>query len=225
MEVYNENVRDLLSESNKSLSVLEDGNKTVVPELTEFEVKQSSEVIDLIGQGNGRRVQGATNINEASSRSHAVLQFGITVKKDKQVLQSKLTVIDLAGSERMFHNESDKMMLEGSNINKSLLALGNCITALAERKGTHVPFRDSKLTRILKEGLNGNSRSMMIACLSSNQEQYEETLSTIYYASRATKIRKRLSKNIKDFGVECPNCHHTFEPPNKPSHNLSRDSR
>lgn len=72
----------------------------------------------------------------------------------------------------MFHNESDKMMLEGSNINKSLLALGNCITALAERKGTHVPFRDSKLTRILKEGLSGNSRSVMVACLSSNQDQY-----------------------------------------------------
>jgi kinesin family protein 18/19 len=87
-------------------------------------------------------------------------------------MQAKLTVIDLAGSERVFHNETDRMMLEGSNINKSLLALGNCITALADKKGSHVPFRDSKLTRILKEGLSGNSRSVMIACLSSNPNQF-----------------------------------------------------
>lgn len=214
MEIYNENVRDLLADGAKSLAVLEDGGRTVVPELGEFAVGSDSEVAALIRQGNSRRVRGATNINEASSRSHAILQFTVTSRRGEQVLQSRLNVIDLAGSERVFHNESEKMVLEGSNINRSLLALGNCITALSERKGNaHVPYRDSKLTRILKETLAGNSRSIMFACLSCSPSQYDETISTIHYASRASRIRKKPTRNLKDSGLVCPRCHHCFDAP------------
>jgi kinesin family protein 18/19 len=145
------------------------------------------------------RTKERTDANEASSRSHAVLQ--ITVEhKDKahginaEINIAKLSLIDLAGSERASNtNNRGIRLVEGANINKSLLALGNCINALCEQtkmgpnamKNQHIPYRDSKLTRLLKDSLGGNCRTVMIANISPAFTAYEDTLNTLKYADRA----------------------------------------
>ena len=143
-----------------------------------------------------------TKSNELSSRSHAILQFAIKrlvpTENEQQVsvLESKFFMIDLAGNEKIGSNEA-KRFIEGININKSLLTLGKCINALAEhrRAGSFVPFRDSKLTRILKESLGGNSKTVMIACISSEKQFYEETLNTLKYSTIAKRIKNKGIKN------------------------------
>ncbi len=143
------------------------------------------------------RTKERTDANETSSRSHAVLQ--ITVEhKDKahgihaEINIAKLSLIDLAGSERASNtNNRGLRLIEGANINKSLLALGNCINALCdmnkngEIKQTHIPYRDSKLTRLLKDSLGGNCRTVMITNISPAFTAYEDTLNTLKYADRA----------------------------------------
>lgn len=140
----------------------------------------------------------STNFNEVSSRSHAILQFTvkryITSGDENSVLESKFFMIDLAGNEKTSSNES-RRFIEGVNINKSLLTLGKCLSILAENKGGYVPFRDSKLTRILKESLGGNSKTVMIACVSSDKRFYEETLNTLKYSSIAKRIKNKGVKN------------------------------
>ena len=119
----------------------------------------------------------------------------------QQVLFSKLLLIDLAGSERASVTENRGIrMVEGANINKSLLALANCINILSDKrkKGAFVPYRDSKLTRLLKESLGGNTKSIMIACISSSFLCYEETINTLKYASRARAIKRKIHKNVKE---------------------------
>lgn len=114
---------------------------------------------------------------------------------------SKLCIVDLAGSERAASTENRGMRLtEGANINRSLLALGNCINLLsdASKKGSFVPYRDSKLTRLLKESLGGNTKSIMIACISPSSLCYEETINTMKYAARARKIKKCVKKNAQE---------------------------
>lgn len=116
----------------------------------------------------------ATRTNEVSSRSHAIVQFQLKRFLEKgKVQESKMFLIDLAGNEKS-HNNLNKRFVEGVNINKSLLTLGKCISILAEqKKNAFVPFRDSKLTRILKESLGGNSKTVMVACVSSDKAHYE----------------------------------------------------
>ena len=129
--------------------------------------------------------------NQFSSRSHALIQLKLErVKKmanemDQEIIFSKLLLIDLAGSERAsITGNRGIRMVEGANINKSLLALANCINILSDKKkkGAFVPYRDSKLTRLLKESLGGNTKSIMIACISSSHQCYEETINTLKYA-------------------------------------------
>jgi len=155
LEVYNENIRDLLSDVEEYLDLREDPIKgPMVAGITEVEASTSREIMDLLQQGNYRRAQQATAANEVSSRSHAVLQV-VVEGRDKasgtvaNIKVGKLSLVDLAGSERAANTQNrGARLVEGANINRSLLALGNCINALGEKgnKGNFVPYRDSKLT-------------------------------------------------------------------------------
>ena len=164
----------------------------------EIMTTNTQEIMNYIQKGNQARTKEKTDANDASSRSHAVLQ--VTVEhKDRahgtsaKINIAKLSLIDLAGSERASNtNNRGVRLLEGANINKSLLALGNCINALCEnqnKKGAaaqgHVPFRDSKLTRLLKDSLGGNCRTVMIANISPAWTAFEDTRNTLKYADRA----------------------------------------
>jgi kinesin family protein 18/19 len=162
LEIYNENIRDLLSPNNEEyLDLREDPNKGVsVANISELTVTSCQDIMQLLKKGNINRTTEATNANETSSRSHAILQVLVEYKEkltglDAEIKIGKLSLIDLAGSERASANFSRGIrLIEGANINRSLLTLGNCINALCEanEKGTkpYVPYRDSKLTRLLK---------------------------------------------------------------------------
>ncbi len=174
--------------------------------LSEIEVDTPEEILDLLIFGNKNRTSEATEANETSSRSHAVLQ--ITVEhKDKdagieaEIRIGKLSLIDLAGSERAAKtNNRGIRLIEGANINRSLLALGNCINALHENNSrsqtNYVPYRDSKLTRLLKDSLGGNCRTVMIANISPSHMCYEDTHNTLKYANRAKNIKTNVTRNV-----------------------------
>ena len=201
LEIYNEAVKDLLAPNNSSLMVVEDPIKGgIVPDLTEFEISTLRQVQDLIKQGNVNRAMAQTEGNQFSTRSHAVLQIIIEQKTaiDERVV-SKMNLIDLAGSERASVSDNrGQRMREGANINRSLLALGNCINTLSDNRktGQFVNYRDSKLTRLLKESLGGNTMTVMLACISPAGRAIEETLNTLKYANRASKIKKLVTKNV-----------------------------
>ncbi|OMJ15083.1 Kinesin-like protein 5 [Smittium culicis] len=206
LEVYNETIIDLLSNKQakpNGLSLREDAALGVtVAGLSEHKPKNVDEVMNLVALGNQNRTMSPTEANAASSRSHAVLQIRIRQKSknsglNANMLTATLSIIDLAGSERatVTQNKGDRMR-EGANINRSLLALANCINALCDpKKGRHIPYRDSKLTRLLKFSLGGNCRTVMITCVSPSSTYYEETHNTLKYASRAKNIRTTLNKN------------------------------
>lgn len=205
LEVYNENIRDLLSDVVEYLDLREDPIKgPIVAGVTEVEAKSGSEVMNLLHQGNARRSQAATAANEVSSRSHAVLQVVVECKDRApgtvaNIKVGKLSLIDLAGSERAANTKnSGARLVEGANINRSLLALGNCINALGEKgnKGNFVPYRDSKLTRLLKDSLGGNCRTVMIANVNPSSSSFEETLNTLKYANRAKNIKTSVQRNV-----------------------------
>ena len=170
-----------------------------------MKVENTEQIMSLIIVGNRRRTTEATNANQTSSRSHAVFQIVVTSwPKTKNIeiehTQGKLSLIDLAGSERGTVTENRGLRLrEGAKINRSLLALANCINALGDKskKGFFVPYRDSKLTRLLKDSLGGNSRTVMIANVSPAGSQIEETLNTLKYASRAKNIKTTMTSNKK----------------------------
>lgn len=207
LEIYNEQVRDLLTNAEENLMILEDPQKGVfVADLTETSVASQNEVMQLVRAGNSKRIMASTAANTFSSRSHAIVQVLIERKEKTAgvkgtVLQSKLSLIDLAGSERAAATENRGLrMLEGANINRSLLALGNCINILSDtnKKGAFVPYRDSKLTRLLKDSLGGNTKTIMIACISPSYLCYEETINTLKYASRAKNIKRKITQNVKE---------------------------
>ena len=206
LEIYNEHVRDLLG-SGENLMVVDDPLRGVlIPGLKEFEISSSSEAKEIIDAGNFMRVMASTAANQYSTRSHAVLQLSLeqTVKQKgstTSLITSKMCMIDLAGSERAAVSENrGQRMVEGANINRSLLALGNCINILsdANKRGKFVPYRDSKLTRILKESLGGNTQTIMIACVSPASTALEETLNTLKYAERARNIKNKVERNAKE---------------------------
>eukprot|EP00929_Paragymnodinium_shiwhaense_P024716 TRINITY_DN15126_c0_g1_i2.p1 TRINITY_DN15126_c0_g1~~TRINITY_DN15126_c0_g1_i2.p1 ORF type:complete len:1076 (+),score=271.79 TRINITY_DN15126_c0_g1_i2:220-3447(+) len=201
VEVYNENLRDLLTADGREgiLDLREDPIKGMcVANVTETEAESSSEVLDLLRQGNSRRTTEPTAMNVTSSRSHAVLQI-MVMQRDYDTMDAmsgKLSLIDLAGSERASQTDNrGARLIEGANINRSLLALGNCINALASGS-SFVPYRDSKLTRLLKDSLGGNCRAVMIANVSPVHYSYEDTLNTLKYANRAKNIRVTAQQQI-----------------------------
>uniref|UniRef100_A0A8C8A4G5 plus-end-directed kinesin ATPase n=1 Tax=Oryzias sinensis TaxID=183150 RepID=A0A8C8A4G5_9TELE len=203
MEIYCERVRDLLNPKNK-------GNLRVrehpllgpyVEDLSKLAVTSYTDIADLMDAGNKARTVAATNMNETSSRSHAVFTIVFTQRKhDNQTdlsteKVSKISLVDLAGSERADSTGAKGTRLkEGANINKSLTTLGKVISALAEvskkkKKSDFIPYRDSVLTWLLRENLGGNSRTAMVAALSPADINYDETLSTLRYADRAKNIK------------------------------------
>lgn len=205
LEVYNEVIYDLLEKSSGHLELREDPEQgIIVAGLRCIKVHSADKILELLNLGNGRRKTESTEVNTTSSRSHAVLE--ITVKRKQrnkyqnQVLQGKLALVDLAGSERASEtNSGGQKLRDGANINRSLLALANCINALGkqQKKGlAYVPYRNSKLTRILKDGLSGNSQTVMVATVSPADSQYHHTLNTLKYADRAKEIKTHIQKNI-----------------------------
>ena len=209
LEIYNEHVRDLLG-SGKNLMVVEDPLKGIlIPNLNEFEITSSSEAKEIIDSGNSIRVMASTSANQFSTRSHAVLQLtleqkSIDLNSKGTVICSKLCLIDLAGSERAASSENrGQRMVEGANINRSLLALGNCINILSDinKRGKFIPYRDSKLTRILKDSLGGNTQTIMIACVSPASSALEETSNTLKYAERARNIKNKVVQNKKEIDI------------------------
>lgn len=209
LEIYNEEIRDLLAEPGSAtqrggLSIREDKTVKVVG-LVEMKPRTAEEVKEIVLQGNLRRTQSPTHANETSSRSHAVLQVHVTQSPrtaaiTEQRTMATLSIIDLAGSERAAATSNmGQRMVEGANINKSLLALGNCINALCESGGAvrHVPYRNSKLTRLLKFSLGGNCKTVMIVCVAPTSNHFDDTHNTLVYAERATKIKtKVVTRNV-----------------------------
>jgi len=200
LEVYNETVIDLLS-PGAQLNIRENGSATSIPGLSIHKPTGPDHILSLLSFGNGNRTQHATDANSESSRSHAVLQVFLK-QKDKaaglssEVKLAKMSLIDLAGSEKgCVTGNKGARFREGSNINKSLLALGNCINALADGS-KYIPYRNSKLTRLLKDSIGGNCRTVMIANVSPSSETFEDTFNTLKYADRAKKIKINLKKNV-----------------------------
>ncbi|XP_018541842.1 kinesin-like protein KIF18A isoform X2 [Lates calcarifer] len=204
LEVYNEQIRDLLANAGP-LAVREDSSKGVVVQgLTLHQPKSAEHILEALDSGNRNRTQHPTDMNATSSRSHAVFQIYLrqqdkTASLNPNVCVAKMSLIDLAGSERASAtNAKGARLREGANINRSLLALGNVINALADPKSkkTHIPYRDSKLTRILKDSLGGNCRTVMIANVSPSSKSYDDTHNTLKYANRAKEIKSSLKSNV-----------------------------
>ncbi|XP_031412202.1 kinesin-like protein KIF19 isoform X2 [Meleagris gallopavo] len=196
LEIYNEVIWDLLSPSPHSLQLREDSRGTVrVVGITELSASSTEEVLQLLLRGNQQRTQEPTAANRTSSRSHAVLQ--VTVR-GRGLRRGRLQLIDLAGSERAAWTQNcGQRMKEGAHINRSLLALGNCIKALSKPAGSaHVNYRDSKLTRLLKDSLGDNSHTVMIAHISPASTAFEESRSTLTYAQRAKSIHPTVKHNL-----------------------------
>ncbi|KAL3824776.1 hypothetical protein ACJIZ3_020805 [Penstemon smallii] len=195
LEVYNETVRDLLS-PGRPLVLREDKQGIVAAGLTQYRAYSTDEVMALLQQGNLNRTTEPTRANETSSRSHAILQVVIEYRvKDasSNIINrvGKLSLIDLAGSERALATEQRTLRsIEGANINKSLLALSSCINALVEGK-KHIPYRNSKLTQLLKDSLSGSCNTVMIANISPSDLSFGETQNTLHWADRAKEIRMK----------------------------------
>ena len=206
LEIYNELIRDLLNPANGFLELREDAKGGIqIAGISELVAETPQEVMYMLHKGNKERTQEPTKANKTSSRSHAILQVNIK-QRDKVRIHSqeirlgKLYMIDLAGSERAAQTQNTgKRMVEGAHINRSLLALGNCINALSEKGNSkYVNYRDSKLTRILKDSLGGNSKTVMIAHISPASIHFEESRNTLVYADRAKYIRTKIRRNVID---------------------------
>uniref|UniRef100_H2YU67 Kinesin-like protein unc-104 n=1 Tax=Ciona savignyi TaxID=51511 RepID=H2YU67_CIOSA len=207
MEIYCEQVRDLLNpKNNKNLRVREHPLLgPYVEDLSKLAVQSFSDINNLMDEGNKARTVAATNMNATSSRSHGVFNIVFTQKRHDVSTNletekvSKISLVDLAGSERAESTgATGKRLKEGANINKSLTTLGKVISALADqvryakskkKRGDYIPYRDSVLTWLLKENLGGNSKTAMIAAISPADINYDESLSTLRYADRAKQIR------------------------------------
>ncbi|XP_003962317.2 kinesin-like protein KIF3C [Takifugu rubripes] len=208
LEIYQEEIRDLLcKDNNKKLELKESPDFGVyVKDLTSVVTKNVTEIEHVMTIGSQSRSVGFTNMNERSSRSHAI--FLITVECSEEgpdgqdhIRVGKLNMVDLAGSERQSKTGAKgKRLKEATKINLSLSALGNVISALVDRKSTHVPYRDSKLTRLLQDSLGGNAKTVMIATVGPSHRNFEESLATLRYASRAKNIKNkpRINEDPKD---------------------------
>ena len=212
LEIYNENVRDLLAkDQTKTCDLKEDSDHNVyVNGLTTFVVKSASEMHNILQVGKKNRSVGATLMNADSSRSHSI--FTVTVETsrlrdgdppgaDPHIKVGKLNLVDLAGSERQSKtNASGDRLKEATKINLSLSALGNVISALVDGKSQHIPYRDSKLTRLLQDSLGGNTKTVMIANVGPADYNFDETMSTLRYANRAKNIKNKpkINEDPKD---------------------------
>lgn len=203
LEIYQEEIRDLLGKDQKRRLELKERPDTgvFVKDLQQFVCKSVNEIQHVMTVGNQNRAVGATNMNLHSSRSHAI--FIITIEcsdlDDKgkgHIRVGKLNLVDLAGSERQSKTGTvGDRLKEATKINLSLSALGNVISALVDGKSTHIPYRDSKLTRLLQDSLGGNSKTIMVANIGPASYNYDETITTLRYANRAKNIQNKPKVN------------------------------
>ena len=209
IEIYNEIIKDLLqnniNKNNNSNSVIElrnDPKKGMFLQGAEYiKVPNENEAYNLILRGNKNRTEKNTEFNENSSRSHAILQIYLEIEDQEIKLQKetkfgKFMLLDLAGSEKASFNYNSKGNNELGSINKSLLALNKCITLLTSQNRKFIPWRESKLTRLLQESLSGNSRVVMIATVSQALIAFDETMFTLQYANRAKNLKVDIKKNV-----------------------------
>ncbi|XP_059209883.1 kinesin family member 3Cb [Centropristis striata] len=208
LEIYQEEIRDLLCKDNsKKLELKENPDFGVyVRDLSSVVTKNATEIEHVMNIGNQSRSVAFTNMNERSSRSHAI--FVITVEcsevgpdGEDHIRVGKLNMVDLAGSERQSKTGvKGQQLKEAAKINLSLSALGNVISALVDGKSTHIPYRDSKLTRLLQDSLGGNAKTVMLATVGPSHKNFDESLATLRYASRAKNIKNkpRINEDPKD---------------------------
>ncbi|PHH88055.1 hypothetical protein CDD83_8054 [Cordyceps sp. RAO-2017] len=201
MEIYMERIRDLLAPQNDNLPVHEEKNRGVyVKGLLEIYVSSVQEVYEVMRRGGNARAVAATNMNQESSRSHSIFVITITQKNVEtgSAKSGQLFLVDLAGSEKVGKTgASGQTLEEAKKINKSLSALGMVINALTDGKSSHIPYRDSKLTRILQESLGGNSRTTLIINCSPSSYNDAETLSTLRFGMRAKSIKNKAKVNAE----------------------------
>jgi kinesin family protein 4/21/27 len=227
LEVYGEDIHDLLDEGRSSLPIREDSNGDVIVRgLREVQVSSHVEAMDVLDAGTMNRTTAATLMNLTSSRSHAVFTVNLRQTSrgggggggdgavgdgaaDITMTTSRFTFVDLAGSERMKKTGAEgERAREGIRINEGLLALGNVINALADEgriargERVHVPYRQSKLTRLLQDALGGNSQTLFMACVSPSDTNANETLSTLRYANRARNIKNAPTRNVDATAAE-----------------------
>ncbi|KAJ1426240.1 kinesin-like protein, partial [Ochromonadaceae sp. CCMP2298] len=207
LEIYNEEIRDLLSKDPKtSLELKENIDSGVyVKDLTSFVVKNVAEIDHVMQAGKKNRSTGATLMNMTSSRSHSiftiVVECGESDARGDHIRVGKLNLVDLAGSERQSKTgATGDRLKEANKINLSLTALGNVITALVDAKSSHIPYRDSKLTRLLQNSLGGNAKTVMCANCGPADYNFDETISTLRYANRAKNIKNKpkINEDPKD---------------------------
>lgn len=204
MEIHMEQIKDLLdvrSDINKKFAIQEDKTHGIhVKGLSHAFVSSSKELCSILKQGSKSRSNCLTGMNTESSRSHAILEINLTQKQlyDDTIKRSRLFLVDLAGSEKVDKTGAIGQTLEeAKKINSSLSTLGNVINALSDGRSIHIPYRDSKLTRILQESLGGNSRTSLIINCSPSSVNELETLSTLRFGSRAKKIKNRAYINTE----------------------------
>mmetsp|Transcript_30472 Transcript_30472/g.22599 ORF Transcript_30472/g.22599 Transcript_30472/m.22599 type:complete len:335 (+) Transcript_30472:806-1810(+) len=214
LQIYNEVISDLLKVDRTSLQIREDKKKGVFVEgLSEWAVRSPNEIYSLMQKGALSRATATTKMNDLSSRSHAVFIIiveqmtafednmnGMSMDEDggsKQIKVGKLNLVDLAGSERVrVTGATGKRLEESKKINQSLSCLGNVIAALTDPKlRSHIPYRDSKLTRLLEDSLGGNCKTTMMAMISPSPDAFGESLSTLKFATRAKKIKNEARIN------------------------------
>jgi hypothetical protein len=224
LEIYNEQAIDLLSDDPSSSVLQVRDSKTegvIVQNLKSFTVSSPREVSALMERASSKRATGSTQMNSVSSRSHAICTLNVTIaplenngeeeeNHSSEMMKAKLTLVDLAGSERIKRTGAEgARMKEGININKGLFVLGQVVSALSEwgqqggskKSNAHIPYRDSKLTRLLQDSLGGNSRTVMIACISPAQSNAEETINTLRYAERTRNIKNSAVRNLVSGGL------------------------
>ena len=216
LQIYNEIITDLLKKEMSSLQIREDKKKGIFVEgLSEWVVKSPHDIYNLMKDGMRNRATASTKMNDVSSRSHAIFIIIVEQMRDisdeeqnnldkskridiaKEIKVGKLNLVDLAGSERVrVTGATGKRLEESKSINQSLSWLGNVIAALTDKKvRSHIPYRDSKLTRILEDSLGGNCKTTMMAMISPTYEGYAESVSTLKFATRARKIKNEAKIN------------------------------
>ena len=206
LEIYNEEIRDLLSDDPKRKLELKESteNGIYVAGLSMHTINSISQCEIIMKKGLKNRSIGDTLMNTISSRSHSIFTLHLermdTVKNER-IRKGKLNLVDLAGSERQSKSGAfGERLKEATKINLSLSALGNVISALVDGKSKYIPYRDSKLTRLLKDSLGGNTKTLMVACLAPAENNYDETLTTLRYANRTKNIKNKpvINEDPKD---------------------------
>lgn len=195
VEIYMEKIRDLIDVSRVNLSIREDKARGIyIEDISEYYVSSKEEIMELIRIGSENRIQASTNMNENSSRSHSIFIINVHQLngKDGSAKNSKLVLVDLAGSEKISKTGATGLTLEeAKTINKSLTTLGMVINSLTDGKSSHIPYRESKLTRVLQESLGGNSKTCLIVTCSPSIYNEAESLSTLRFGNRAKNIRNK----------------------------------